>query len=73
MNACIRAAVRVALVNGLDIFGIRRGYAGLILGEMELMDRRSVANTIHQGGTILGTARSAPRYLGEEKEAKHQP
>jgi 6-phosphofructokinase 1 len=59
MNACIRAAVRAALANDLEIFGIRRGYAGLIRGEMESLDRRAVANIIHQGGTILGTARSA--------------
>lgn len=57
MNACIRAAVRAALTNGLEIFGIRRGFAGLIRGEMELMDRRTVTNIVHQGGTILGTAR----------------
>ncbi|MFQ5874761.1 MAG: 6-phosphofructokinase [Dehalococcoidia bacterium] len=59
MNACIRAAVRVALAGGLEIFGIRRGYAGLIRGDMEPLDRRAVANIIHQGGTILLTARSA--------------
>ncbi len=58
MNACIRAAVRAALVNNLEIFGIGWGYAGLIRGEMAPLDRRSVANIIHQGGTILGTARS---------------
>ncbi len=57
MNACIRAAVRVALVNNLEIFGIKRGYAGLIRGDMKRLDRRAVANIIHQGGTILGTAR----------------
>ena len=58
MNACIRAAVRAALAQKLEIFGIRRGYAGLIRGEMEPLDRRAVANIIHQGGTVLGTARS---------------
>jgi 6-phosphofructokinase 1 len=58
MNACIRAAVRVALAEGLEIFGIKRGYAGLILGDFIPLDRRAVANIIHQGGTVLGTARS---------------
>jgi len=58
MNACIRAAVRAALANNLEIFGIRWGYAGLIQGDMIPLDRRAVANIIHQGGTILGTARS---------------
>ena len=58
MNACTRAAVRAALANNLEIFGIRWGYAGMIRGDMIPLDRRAVANIIHQGGTILGTARS---------------
>jgi len=58
MNACIRAAVRAALANNLEISGIMWGYAGLIRGDITPLDRRSVANIIHQGGTILGTARS---------------
>jgi 6-phosphofructokinase 1 len=58
MNACIRAAVRAALANNLEIFGIRWGYAGLIRGDIIPLNRRTVANIIHQGGTILGTARS---------------
>lgn len=65
MNACIRAAVRAALDNGLEIFGIRRGYAGLIHGEMQLLDRRAVTNIIHQGGTILGTTRCAEFVTSE--------
>ncbi|MFC1939180.1 6-phosphofructokinase [Chloroflexota bacterium] len=58
MNACIRAAVRAALANNLEIVGIRWGYAGLMNGDIVTLDRRSVANIIHHGGTILGTARS---------------
>ncbi len=58
MNACIRAAVRATSVNNLEIFGIRWGYAGLIRSDIIPLDRRAVANVIHQGGTILGTARS---------------
>ena len=69
MNACIRAAVRAALANDIDIFGIRWGYAGLIRGDMISLDRRSVANVIHQGGTILGTARSE-EFRTEEGRAK---
>ena len=57
MNACIRAIVRAALANNLEIFGIRRGYHGLIRGDFFPLDRRFVANIIHQGGTMLGTAR----------------
>lgn len=58
MNACIRATVRAALASKLEIFGIRWGYAGLIRGDMIPLNRRTVTNIIHQGGTILGTARS---------------
>lgn len=65
MNACIRAAVRAARAQELEILGIRRGYAGLIRGEIELLDRKTVANIIHQGGTILGTARSPEFMTGE--------
>jgi len=65
MNACIRAVVRVALSQGLEVWGIHRGYAGLINGEIEPMNRGSVTNIIHQGGTILGTARSSEFKTGE--------
>ncbi len=58
MNACIRAAVRAALFEDLEIIGILRGYEGLIHGNVLTLDRRAVANIIHQGGTILGSARS---------------
>ncbi len=68
MNACIRAVVRVALANGLEILGIRRGYAGLIRGDMVPIDRRAVANIIHQGGTILGTSR-CPEFETAEGRA----
>ena len=68
MNACIRAAVRTALANNLEIFGIRWGYSGLIRGDMTPLDRRAVANIIHQGGTILGTARSEEFRTKEGRE-----
>ena len=58
MNACIRAAVRTSIASELEIFGIRWGYAGLIRGDIIPLNRRGVTNIIHQGGTILGTARS---------------
>jgi 6-phosphofructokinase 1 len=57
MNAAIRAVVRCAAANDLDVLGIRRGYAGLLDGEIIEMGPRSVANVIHRGGTLLGTAR----------------
>ena len=57
MNACIRAALRASVATGVHLYGVRHGYNGLIDGDIELMDRRAVANIIHQGGTMLGTAR----------------
>ena len=58
MNACIRAVVRRAVAEGLEVIGIRRGYAGLIDGDFVEMDRQSVSNILQQGGTILKSARS---------------
>jgi len=58
MNAAIRAVVRTGLYNGLDVFGIIRGYNGMIEDDIFKMDSRSVANIIQRGGTILKTARS---------------
>lgn len=57
MNACIRAVVRTALNNKMDIYGVERGYAGLIRGEIKRLESRSVSNMIHKGGTFLNTAR----------------
>ncbi len=58
MNACIRAAARRALAEGLEVVGIKRGYAGMIDGDFVEMDRQSVSNILQQGGTILKSARS---------------
>lgn len=58
MNAAIRAVVRTALYNNLEVFGIKRGYQGLIEDDIVKMESRSVANIIQLGGTILKTARS---------------
>lgn len=58
MNAAIRAVVRTGLYYNLEVVGIMRGYAGMITGDIVPMDRKSVANIIQRGGTILKTARS---------------
>ncbi|GAA4184429.1 MULTISPECIES: 6-phosphofructokinase [Sphingobacterium] len=58
MNAGIRAVVRAGIFNNLEVFGVRRGYDGLVNGEIFPMDAKSVANIIQRGGTILKTARS---------------
>lgn len=57
MNAAIRAVVRAGLDKGLRVMGIHRGYSGLLNGEIFEMDRHSVSDIIHRGGTILRTAR----------------
>ncbi len=57
MNACIRSVVRTALYNNIDIYGVERGYAGLIKGEISRLGSRSVSDMIHRGGTFLRTAR----------------
>ena len=58
MNAAIRAVVRTALAKGLTVWGIRRGYHGLLREELIPMTGKDVADTIQRGGTILQTARS---------------
>jgi len=58
MNAAVRAVVRTGIYNGLEVYGIMRGYSGLIENDIHQMDSRSVANIIQRGGTILKTARS---------------
>lgn len=68
MNAAIRAVVRQAYALGLEVIGIRRGYAGMILGEMVPLGVRDVANILQRGGTILLTARSQ-EFMGEEGRA----
>ncbi|MBU3189366.1 6-phosphofructokinase [Clostridium bowmanii] len=57
MNAALRAVVRMAIYKGIRVMGIQRGYSGLINGEFFDMNRRSVSDIIHKGGTILRTAR----------------
>ncbi|SHL01445.1 6-phosphofructokinase [Hymenobacter psychrotolerans DSM 18569] len=58
MNACVRAVVRTAVYHGIEVYGIMRGYSGMIKGEFVRLDSASVANTIQKGGTILKSARS---------------
>ena len=57
MNAAIRAVVRTGLYNGLKVYGIKRGYQGMLEGRIIPMVSRSVSNIIQTGGTILKTAR----------------
>ncbi len=57
MNAAIRAVVRTACENGIKVYGINRGYQGLIEGDLRELNIRSVSDIIHRGGTMLYSAR----------------
>ena len=57
MNAAIRAVVRGAIYHGLEVYGIQRGYQGMVDNDMDKMESHSVSNIIQLGGTILKTAR----------------
>lgn len=59
MNAAIRAVVRGSLYYGVEVFGILRGYEGMMAGQIIPMNGLSVSNIIQRGGTILKSARSA--------------
>ncbi|MCQ2549324.1 MAG: 6-phosphofructokinase [Lachnospiraceae bacterium] len=69
MNAAIRAVVRKAIVNGVSVKGIKKGYQGLLNEEIIDMDTRSVSDIIQRGGTILGTARCS-EFRTEEGQQK---
>ena len=65
MNAAIRAVVRTAAYHDLHVYGIQRGYEGMIDGDIQRLEPRDVGNIIHRGGTILKTARSQ-RFMTRE-------
>ena len=65
MNAAIRAVVRTGCENGMRVLGVRRGYNGLMNGDMYEMNLRTVSDIIHRGGTMLYSARS-PEFKTEE-------
>ncbi|NLY81677.1 MAG: 6-phosphofructokinase [Clostridiales bacterium] len=69
MNAAVRAVVRCGINDGLEVYGIYRGFEGLMEGEIVKMDRVSVADILQRGGTILKTARS-DKFMTEEGQKK---
>ena len=69
MNACVRAVVRTAMYHGIECYGIRRGYNGLIQGDIVQLNEKSVSHTINKGGTILYSARSK-EFMTEEGQRK---
>ena len=71
MNAVIRAVTRAAIAKGMEVVGVRRGYNGLINGDIIPLDARSVSDIIQRGGTMLYTARCAEfRYEEGLQKAK---
>ncbi|MEO9021977.1 MAG: 6-phosphofructokinase [Ginsengibacter sp.] len=68
MNAAIRAVVRTGIYNKLKVFGIMRGYSGMIDNDIFEMESKSVANIIQRGGTILKTARCKEFYTKEGRK-----
>jgi 6-phosphofructokinase 1 len=72
MNAAIRAVVRAAIYYDLKVTGVLRGFEGLVHGDFIEMDRKSVANIIQRGGTILKTARSDAFRTPEGREQAYQ-
>jgi 6-phosphofructokinase 1 len=72
MNAAIRAVVRTALSHGVEVFGVNKGYSGLLEGQIFPMTASSVANIIQRGGTILKTDRCEAFYQkATRREAAH--
>lgn len=69
MNACVRAVVRTALFHGIECYGIRRGWNGLITGDILQLNEKNIAHIIDRGGTILYTARSK-EFMSEEGQKK---
>ncbi len=72
MNAAIRAIVRTALNKGLTPFGIKRGYQGLIQGDIEKFKTTDVSNIIQRGGTVLKSARSKDFMTDEGMEIAYK-
>src|SRR5580692_8358757 len=71
MNAAIRAVVRTCFYYDIAMFGIRRGYQGMIEGDIFKMQTTDVANIIQRGGTILKTARSKEFMTNEGMKKAH--
>ena len=69
MNPCVRSVVRTALYHGLECYGIRRGWNGLITGDVVRLDEKNIGHIINRGGTILNTARSK-EFMTEEGQLR---
>ena len=72
MNVAIRAVVRTGIYHGLEVFGIMRGYSGMVEDDIIKMESRSVANIIQRGGTILKTARCKEFFEPEGRRRAYE-
>ncbi|MGB5005902.1 MAG: 6-phosphofructokinase [Ferruginibacter sp.] len=72
MNACVRAVVRTGIHHGLKVFGVMRGYSGMVEDDIIPMESRSVANIIQRGGTILKTSRCKDFYEPEGRKIAYE-
>ena len=68
MNACIRSVVRGAIYHGLEIYGVRYGFSGMIDGDIHLLKSHSVSNIVQKSGTVLKTARSKRFFTKEGRQ-----
>lgn len=68
MNACIRAVVRTGIYYGMEVYGIMRGFSGMVENDIIKMESRSVGNIIQRGGTILKTSRCKEFYTPEGRQ-----
>lgn len=69
MNAAIRAVVRTGIAKGMEVFGVRHGFAGLLVGEFVPLGVRAVGGIIQHGGTILGSTR-CPEFKNEDGQVR---
>ena len=72
MNAALRAVVRSGSYHNLHVFGIKRGFEGMIEGEIIRLERADVGNIIHRGGTFLKTARSEKFMTPEGRKLAYE-
>jgi 6-phosphofructokinase 1 len=72
MNACVRAVVRTAMFNNVQVIGAIRGYEGMINNDFIELNSRSVSNIVQRGGTILKTARSAGFMTPEGRKKAYE-
>ena len=72
MNAAIRAVVRTATYHNVEVYGIERGFEGMIQGKIKRLDTSEVGNIIHRGGTMLKTARSMEFMTPEGRSKAHE-